>query len=88
MGTKSQQILKLQQEQLKIERRIVSQEQREAEKQKDKRGELKMEQNYLKEYVPIDLHVHTPASDCYNRKCDSLEDEYISLVKMYSRKGH
>lgn len=34
IGTKSQQALKLQQEQLKIERRIVSREQREAEKQR------------------------------------------------------
>ncbi len=33
IGTKSQQALKLQQEQLKTERRIVSREQREAEKQ-------------------------------------------------------
>ena len=34
IGTKSQQALKLQQEQLKIERKIVSREQREAEKQR------------------------------------------------------
>ena len=34
IGTKSQQALKLQQEQLKTERRIVSREQREAEKQR------------------------------------------------------
>ena len=34
IGTKSQQALKLQQEQLKTERKIVSQEQREAEKQR------------------------------------------------------
>ena len=34
IGTKSQQTLKLQQEQLKTERRIVSREQREAEKQR------------------------------------------------------
>ena len=34
IGTKSQQALKLQQEQLKNERKIVSQEQREAEKQR------------------------------------------------------
>jgi quercetin dioxygenase-like cupin family protein len=34
IGTKSQQVLKLQQEQLKTERRIVSREQREAEKQR------------------------------------------------------
>lgn len=33
IGTKSQQVLKLQQEQLKTERKIVSREQREAEKQ-------------------------------------------------------
>ena len=41
-----------------------------------------MQQSYLEEYVPVDLHVHTPASNCYNRRCDSLEDEYISLVKI------
>ena len=46
-----------------------------------------MQQSYLEEYVPVDLHVHTPASNCYNRRCDSLEDEYISLVKMYVEKG-
>ncbi len=34
IGTKSQQVLKLQQEQLKTERKIVSREQREAEKQR------------------------------------------------------
>ena len=34
IGTKSQQALKLQQEQLKTERKIVSREQREAEKQR------------------------------------------------------
>ena len=34
IGTKSQQALKLQQEQLKIERKIVNREQREAEKQR------------------------------------------------------
>ena len=34
IGTKSQQVLKLQQEQLKIERKIVNREQREAEKQR------------------------------------------------------
>ncbi|NBI90701.1 DUF2992 family protein [Lachnospiraceae bacterium] len=34
IGTKSQQVLKLQQEQLKTERRIVSREQREEEKQR------------------------------------------------------
>ncbi len=34
VGTKSQQVLKLQQEQLKTERKIVSREQREAEKQR------------------------------------------------------
>ena len=41
IGTKSQQALKLQQEQLKTERKIVSREQREAEKQR--RFELKQE---------------------------------------------
>ncbi|MDE7416150.1 MAG: YjdF family protein [Lachnospiraceae bacterium] len=41
IGTKSQQALKLQQEQLKTERRIVSQEQRETEKQR--RFELKQQ---------------------------------------------
>ena len=41
IGTKSQQALKLQQEQLKTERRIVSREQREAEKQR--RFELKQQ---------------------------------------------
>lgn len=46
-----------------------------------------MKQNYLEEYIPVDLHVHTPASDCYNRQYDSIEDEYISLVKMYVEKG-
>ena len=34
IGTKSRQVLKLQQEQLKTERKIVSREQREAEKQR------------------------------------------------------
>ena len=34
VGTKSQQALKLQQEQLKTERKIVNREQREAEKQR------------------------------------------------------
>ena len=34
IGTKSQQVLKLQQEQLKTERKIVSREKREAEKQR------------------------------------------------------
>ena len=34
IGTKSKQALKLQQEQLKIERKIVNREQREAEKQR------------------------------------------------------
>ena len=34
IGTKSQQVLKLQQEQMKTERKIVSREQREAEKQR------------------------------------------------------
>ena len=41
IGTKSKQALKLQQEQLKTERRIVSREQREAEKQR--RFELKQQ---------------------------------------------
>jgi len=39
IGTKSQQALKLQQEQLKTERKTVSREQREAEKQRQKRKE-------------------------------------------------
>lgn len=46
-----------------------------------------MQQNYLEEYVPVDLHVHTPASNCYNRVHDSLEEDYISLVRMYVEKG-
>ncbi len=41
IGTKSQQVLKLQQEQLKTERKIVSREQRETEKQR--RFELKQQ---------------------------------------------
>ena len=41
IGTKSQQVLKLQQEQLKTERKIVSRQQREAEKQR--RFELKQQ---------------------------------------------
>ena len=41
IGTKSQQALKLQQEQLKTERKIVSREQREAERQR--RFELKQQ---------------------------------------------
>ena len=41
IGTKSQQVLKLQQEQLKTERKIVSREQRETEKQR--RVELKQQ---------------------------------------------
>ena len=45
-----------------------------------------MKQSYWGEYVPIDLHVHTPASECYYRKYDSLEDEYMNLVKMYVEK--
>lgn len=46
-----------------------------------------MKESYLGEYIPIDLHVHTPASDCYNRRYNSIEDEYINLVKMYVEKG-
>lgn len=46
IGTKSQQALKLQQEQLKIERKIVSREQREAEKQRQ--YELKQQKRKAK----------------------------------------
>ena len=45
IGTKSQQALKLQQEQLKIERKIVSREQREVEKQR----QFEMKQQKRKE---------------------------------------
>lgn len=45
VGTKSQQVLKLQQEQLKTERRIMSREQREAEKQR----QFKLKQQKRKE---------------------------------------
>ena len=45
IGTKSQQALKLQQEQLKTERKIVSREQREAEKQR----QFKLKQHKKKE---------------------------------------
>ena len=45
IGTKSQQALKLQQEQLKIERKIVCREQREAEKQR----QFKLKQQKRKE---------------------------------------
>lgn len=41
------------------------------------------------DYIGVDLHVHTPASNCYKRECeDGDEDaEYISLIKKYVDKN-
>ena len=50
IGTKSQQALKLQQEQLKTERKIVSWEQREAEKQR----QFELKQQKRKESIRVD----------------------------------
>lgn len=46
-----------------------------------------MKGGYIEEYIPVDLHVHTPASNCYKRNCENIEEEYISLIKMYVEKG-
>lgn len=46
-----------------------------------------MEQKYLDELVAVDLHVHTPASNCYRRKNSDLEGEYIDILKQYIEKN-
>ena len=47
-----------------------------------------MKENLVENLISVDLHVHTPASQCYNRKSTSDEEsEYISLLKKYTEKN-
>lgn len=46
-----------------------------------------MEDKYLEEYIPVDLHVHTPASSCYKTTEKDIDTEYIKLLQMYVEKG-
>ena len=46
-----------------------------------------MEDKYLEEYIPVDLHVHTPASSCYKTTEKDIDTEYIKLLAMYVEKG-
>ncbi len=36
-------------------------------------------------FIPVDLHVHTPASKCYKGNTD--ESEYVNIVRNYFNKG-
>lgn len=47
-----------------------------------------MEQNNVKDLVAVDLHVHTPFSNCYcvNGHTD-VDDEYIELLELYVEKN-
>ena len=59
IGTKSQQALKLQQEQLKTERKTVSREQREADKQRqfELKQQKRKEKHRGRQYCPFSLGV-------------------------------
>ena len=37
-----------------------------------------------KSYVPVDLHVHTPASSCYNRTEDTVDNDYIKDMGFFN----
>lgn len=36
-------------------------------------------------FIPVDLHVHTPASKCY--KGMTNDEEYINIIQNYFKKG-
>lgn len=38
------------------------------------------------EFIAVDLHVHTPASNCYKWEEDTEEEAYINLLRSYKKK--